>query len=69
MRHLITAAIALAVCGLVSLSPARAEPDHSLGGPIKMGKMCWVGTDGGGGIYGYWSDCAKPMRAVRKAKS
>lgn len=66
MRYLYATAAAIAVSSLVSLAPVRAEPTHDLGGPIVAGKLCWAA--GSSNDQGFWRDCPKPMRTMKKKK-
>ncbi|HEY2755708.1 MAG TPA: hypothetical protein VGJ01_08185 [Pseudolabrys sp.] len=56
MRHVLTAAAAVAVCGVLATASARAESTHYSGGPLQDGKQCWVSTNNDLG-YGYWHNC------------
>jgi hypothetical protein len=57
-------ATAVIVAGSMLATSAFANntaTSHDLGGPSKMGKMCWMSTssnDNGG----YWNVCPKPMK-------
>jgi len=55
MRTMMTIA-ALAVCGLLASTAARAEEVHYAGGPIQAGNQCWVSTNNDNG-FGFWRDC------------
>jgi hypothetical protein len=65
MRSMMTAVAALAVCGLLASTSARAEEVHLAGGPVQVGNQCWVSTQSDQG-FGYWRDCAKPAHASKK---
>ena len=58
MRHLLIAAAALAVGGLLASTAARAEMLYYPGGPERSGNMCQISTDGDKN-YGFWAPCAK----------
>jgi hypothetical protein len=55
MRHVLTAAAAIAVCGLLATASARAASTHFSGSPLQDGNQCWVSTNDLG--FGYWHDC------------
>jgi hypothetical protein len=68
MRHLLIAAAALAVGGLLASTAARADMAYYQGGPVAQGGMCQLSTDGDG-RYGYWAPCpAAPARTARVAE-
>jgi hypothetical protein len=56
MRSMMTAIAALALCGLVAATSARAEEIHNSGGPVRAGNQCWVSTHVDKDM-GYWKDC------------
>jgi hypothetical protein len=64
MRYVFVAAVA--VSGLLALTPVRAEPNHYLGAEIQSGNQCWVSTSSND--QGYWRDCPKPARVMKKKK-
>ncbi|HEY4139971.1 MAG TPA: hypothetical protein VGM57_01080 [Pseudolabrys sp.] len=66
MRYLIATAAAGAVTGFLALTPVRAEPTHYLGAEIQSGNQCWVSTSSND--QGYWRDCPKLGRAMKKKK-
>lgn len=66
MRRILTAAAALAVCGLIASVSARAEPVHYAGGPMAEGKLCWISTNNDLG-YGYWRACPGPAPKMKRA--
>ena len=67
MRHLLIAAAALAVGGLVASTVARAEVLFYPGGPNRVGAVCQIQTDGEN-FYGYVAPCpAAPAKAKRAA--
>ena len=68
MRNFLATVAAIAVCGLVTVTAARADATHDLGGPVRNGNMCWVGTDGANGVFGYWNNCPKPAKTAHHAK-
>ena len=55
---------AVALAFMFGATTARAE--YNGGGPIMMGKMCWMGTDALG--HGYWANCPKPAKQAMKPK-
>ncbi len=57
MRHILTAAAAIAVSGLLASIPVRAETAFQAGGPAKAGNQCKVITDDGAEMYGYYANC------------
>lgn len=62
MRHVLIAAAALAVSGL--FASAASAQTYVAGGPVKVGNMCLVDTDGmGNGSYGYYEPCAVRAQA------
>ena len=72
MRHLLTAAVALAVGGFVATTAAHADMLYYQGGPVVNGSMCQVTTDGDN-RYGYWMPCpasatVKHVRHTHMAK-
>ena len=57
MRHILTAAAAIAVSGLLVSTAAVAQ--YQQGGPTQASGQCKVSTDGGGNdSYGYMAPCA-----------
>ena len=62
MRHVLTAVAAIAACGLVAATSARAEVQFQPGGPKQIGKMCQVFTDSEQ-MYGYLAPCPKAQKA------
>jgi hypothetical protein len=66
MRYVIATAAAVAVSGLFSLTPVRAEPTHYLGAQLQDGNLCWVSTSPND--QGYWRECLKPGRVMKKKK-
>jgi hypothetical protein len=67
MRYFLTAAAALAACGLIASTAARAETPFVPGGPVKVGDMCKVTTDAmGNDSFGYYEPC--PQQVVRVSK-
>jgi len=75
MRHFLTAAAAIAACGLIAATAARAEPAFEAGGPIRVGNMCSVSTDdANNGSFGYKTLCpqtqqAKAVKRHKKSRS
>jgi hypothetical protein len=68
MRHVLTAAAAVAVCTVLATAAANAQTTHFAGGPIQDGKQCWVSTNNDLG-YGYWRDCpAQPVAHIVSKK-
>jgi len=67
MPKVLTAVAAIAVCGLFAMTGASVQT-HDLGGMTKSGKMCWMGTDGLTGTYGYWAACPKPAKMAKHEK-
>jgi phosphatidylethanolamine-binding protein (PEBP) family uncharacterized protein len=70
MRHILTAVAAIAACGLIATTAARAE-QFQAGGPTKIGKMCLVNTsEMDAGNFGYVAPCppAKQAKAVKSRK-
>ena len=73
MRHLLIAAAALSIGGLMA-SSAFADMLFTPGGPKQLGSMCRTTTDDFGvDSYGYWAPCpqqaqaqAQPVRAPAK---
>ena len=61
---IVAAAAAVLFSGMLYSPPALA--DYNGGGPIRMGKLCWVATDAHD--YGYWKACPKPAKAAKRAK-
>lgn len=61
MRHILIAAAALAIGGLVSpAANAQSSPPYVAGGPVKVGAWCAVDTDkGGNSSYGYYAPCGQ----------
>jgi len=57
MRHILTAAAAIAVSGLLASSGVRAETPFNSGGAAKTGTQCKVITDDGAEMYGYYTTC------------
>jgi hypothetical protein len=50
---------------------ARADTATHGGGPMKMGKMCWMSSGFGGASgldNGYWSKCSKAGKAMKHHK-
>jgi hypothetical protein len=71
MRHILTAVAAIAACGLIATTSARAQQQFEAGGPTKIGKMCLVNTsDADAGNFGYVAACppAKQAKAVKPRK-
>ena len=72
MRHILIAAAAIAVSGLLASSGVRAETPFNPGGPEKAGTQCKVITDDGAEMYGYYAAClpgSTPVaRQVKKKK-
>jgi hypothetical protein len=67
MRHILTAAAAIAVSGVFALTAARAETPYQAGGPAQIGTTCKVVTDGDE-MHGYYTECPKAAPAVRQVK-
>jgi hypothetical protein len=68
MRHIITAAAAIAVCGFLASTPVRAEPVFQSGGPVKVGDYCKTVTDPFE-FYGYYAQCPnEPMHYAKRTK-
>lgn len=65
MRTLLTLAGALALGGLISLAPAKAETNYYPGGEMQRAGMCQVTTDPFG-FYGYMRPCPAPTRVVHR---
>jgi hypothetical protein len=62
MRHILTAAAAIAVSGLLLSTAAVAQ--YQQGGPTQANGQCKVSTDGGGNdSYGYMAPCAPSAAA------
>ena len=72
MRHILIAAAAITVSGLLASSGVRAETPFSAGGPAKIGTQCKVITDDGDEMYGYYATCppgsTPVVRQVKKKK-
>ena len=69
MRHLLTAAAAFAVSGLLLSAAAQAQSAYDAGGPERVGTLCKVSTDGmGNDSFGYYAPCAPKAAAVRSAE-
>jgi hypothetical protein len=72
MRHILIAAAAIAVSGLLASSGVRAETPFNAGGPAKTGQQCKVITDDGAEMYGYYANCppgSTPVaRQIKKKK-
>ena len=67
MRHVLIAAAALATSGL--LATAANAQTYEAGGPVQVGNMCRVSTDGSGmDAYGYYAPCAIQASAQAPAK-
>lgn len=76
MRHILIAAAALAACGFIASSPARAQqgsPPYAAGGPDRIAGWCKVSTDDNTEVdnYGYMVPCggqamAQAPRRARK---
>jgi hypothetical protein len=64
MRYLLIAASALAVCGVLASTSAKADMLYYPGGPVKQGNMCQISTDSEK-FYGYWSPCPKPAKVAK----
>ncbi len=63
MRQVLIAAAALAVGGILVTSVAKAQT-YVAGGPVRVGNMCLVDTDGmGNASYGYYAPCAQQAQA------
>lgn len=57
MRHILIAAAAIAVSGLLASTGVRAETPFQSGGPTKSGQQCKIITDDGAEMYGYYATC------------
>jgi hypothetical protein len=70
MRHIIAAAAAIAVCGLLASTTVRADPLFEAGGPAKIGALCHVSTDqNGNDSYGYFTGCpGEPVKVAKRTK-
>jgi hypothetical protein len=68
MRYLLTAAAALAACGI--LATAANAQTFQPGGPLKVSNMCKVVTDSNTEIeaYGYYAPCAYQAQAQAPAR-
>jgi hypothetical protein len=66
MRHILTAAAALAVSGLLASIPVRAETTFQAGGAAKAGTQCKVITDDGAEMYGYYANCPPGSQPVAR---
>jgi hypothetical protein len=63
MRHILTAAAAIAVSGLLLSTAAVAQ--YQAGGPVNAGGLCKVSTDGmGNDSFGYYGPCAPGAAAA-----
>jgi hypothetical protein len=63
MRHILTAAAAIAVSGLLVSTAAVAQ--YQAGGPTNVAGMCKVSTDGmGNDSFGYYAPCAPSAAAA-----
>jgi len=70
MRRVLTAAAAVAACGLITSGSAFAQTQYQAGGPSRVGNMCRVGTDeGGSAAYGYYQPCPQNQPAQKAAKA
>lgn len=68
MRHAMTAVVAIAACGLIAATSARAETQFQPGGPKQIGNMCQVFTDSEQ-MYGHLAPCPKPQaKSVKPRK-
>lgn len=66
MRYILTAA---ALAATFAISTANAEPVYVQGGPLQVGSMCRVSTDGDL-AYGYMAPCAPaPVVHMHKKKA
>jgi hypothetical protein len=66
MRHILTAAAAIAVSGLLASTAVRAETPFNAGGPAKAGQQCKVITDDGAEMYGYYANCSLGSQPVAR---
>jgi hypothetical protein len=68
MRYIVAAA-AVAASGLIATSALAQAPQYRAGGPIRIGNMCLVDTDGGGANgFGYYQPCPQPQKATAVTK-
>ncbi len=66
MRHILTAAAAFAVSGLLLSAAAQAQSGYEAGGAARIGTLCKVSTDKmGNDSFGYYAPCAPQAVAVR----
>ncbi len=62
MRHILTAAAAIAVSGLLLSTAAVAQ--YQAGGPTQANGQCKVVTDSDADAYGYMAPCAPSAHAA-----
>ncbi len=65
MRHILTAAAAIAVSGFLVSTAAVAQ--YQAGGPGQIGGQCKVVTDSDADAYGYMAPCAPSAAASGSA--
>jgi len=63
MRHILTAAAAIAVSALLASTAVRAQTNYQPGGPAKVGNQCIVITDEDQG-FGYYAACPPGSKSV-----
>jgi phosphatidylethanolamine-binding protein (PEBP) family uncharacterized protein len=69
MRHILTTVAAIAACGLIATTSARAQQQFEAGGPSRIGNNCLHNTsEADAGNFGYMAPCppAKQTKAVTK---
>jgi hypothetical protein len=63
MRYILTAA---ALAATFAVTAANAEPTFVQGGPVRVGNMCNIETNGGDSMYGYIGPCPQAAPIQRK---
>jgi len=70
MRHILTAAAAFAVSGLLVSAAAQAQSAYDAGGAAQISSMCKVSTDAmGNDSFGYYAPCPPKAAAVRSGEA